>query len=200
MRKIDKLTPLLHFNGDNYKKDCRTWQCFHKKYKDVFEETRFQILVDEQKQQCGYTEIYVNDERDTHIDHYVKQEYNQSLKFDWNNYIVATKDNLFGANYKDNTYKIKQNEYPLIFNPIKDNVEEYFYYDELGMLREDEGKVKKTIEIFNLNHELLIFKRKQLISLIEYFKNDGLSSLEIKSQLEEFGFKSLINQYCKEED
>ncbi len=200
MRKIHKLSPLAHFNGDNYKRDCRTWQYFHEKYKEVFEETRLQILVYEQKQQCGYTEIYINDERDSHIDHYIKQEHNQNLKFDWNNYIIATKDNIFGANYKDNTYKVQQNEYPLIFNPIVDNVEEYFYYNEFGRIREDEGKVKKTIEVFNLNHKLLRFKRKELINLIDYFKNDGLSNIEIKSQLEDYGFKSIINQYCKEKN
>ncbi|SFV53269.1 hypothetical protein MNB_SV-13-425 [hydrothermal vent metagenome] len=200
MRKINKLTPLADFNGDNYNRDCTTWKCFHEKYKEIFYETRFQILVDEQNQQCGYTEIYINNEEESHIDHYVKQEYNQNLKFDWNNYIVATKDNNFGANYKDNTYKIQKSEYALIFNPIFDTVEEHFYYDEFGMIIEDEGKVQKTIEVFNLNHSLLKFKRKQIISLIEYFKNDGLSNLEIKFELEDYGFKSIINQYCKEEN
>ena len=199
MRKINKLTPLPHFNGDNYRR-CSTWQCFHEKYKEIFEESRLHILIDEQKQQCGYTEIYINDERDSHIDHYIKQEHDKNLKFDWSNYIVATKDDDFGARYKDNTYKIQQNEYTLIFNPIVDNVEEHFYYDEFGKIREDEGKVKKTIEVFHLNHKLLIFKRKQLLSLIEYFQDDGLSNNEIKSQLETSGFKSIIEQYCKEEN
>jgi uncharacterized protein (TIGR02646 family) len=192
--------PLPHFNGDNYKKDCRTWQCFHEKYKEVFEETRLQILIDEQKEKCGYTEIYINDEKECHIDHYVKQEYKQNLKFDWNNYIVATKDNIFGANYKDNTYKIQENEYPLIFNPIVDNVEEYFYYDEFGRIIEDNAKVKKTIEVFNLNHNYLIERREKIITLIDSYKQGGLSFLDIKNTLEDYGFKSVVEQYCKEEN
>ena len=197
MRRINKLTPLPFFNGKNYKK-CHTWQCFHEKYKDVFEETRLQMLIDEQKQQCGYTEIYINDERDSHIDHYIKQEYSNVLRFDWDNYIVATKDYDFGANYKDNIYKIKKSEYKDIFNPIIDNVEEYFYYDELGMIREDDGKVQKTIEVFNLNDEYLQERRKKIITLIRGYKNK-LSNNDIKLALESSGFKSVVNQYCKEE-
>jgi hypothetical protein len=32
------------------------------------------------------------------------------------------------------------------------------------------------------------------------FNGDNYTSLEIKSQLEDYGFKSLVNQYCKEEN
>ena len=121
MRKINKLTPLAYFNGDNYKNKCKNWKDFHKNHKEVYEKIRLQILIDEQKQQCGYTEIYINDERTSHIDHYQKRDYQPNLTFNWDNLIVATKDDIFGANYKDKSYQIKQNEYSLIFNPIKDN-------------------------------------------------------------------------------
>ena len=199
MRRINKLTPLPSFDGNHYKK-CRTWQCFHEKYKDVFEETRLQILIDEQKIQCGYTELYINDESDSHIDHYQKRDYYPNLTFDWNNYIVATKDYRFGANYKDNVYKIRKSEYKDIFNPIIDNIEEYFYYNELGMIREDEGKVQKTIKVFNLNHVYLVERRVKIIEAINAYKNGGLSLDKIKSELETSGFKSVVNQYCKEDN
>jgi uncharacterized protein (TIGR02646 family) len=203
MRKINKLTPLPYFNGDNYNIDCRIWGTinghitFHGKYPEIYQDTRLQILFDEQLLQCGYTEIYINNEEESHIDHYKKREHFPNLTFAWNNLIVATKDSKFGANYKDNTYKIRPHEYNLIFNPVIDNVEQYFYYDEFGMIREDEGKVKKTVEIFNLNYDLLKFKRKQIIDLIEYFKKDGLSFNEIKDTLELYGFRSVVEQYCK---
>ncbi len=205
MRKINKLTPLAHFNGDNYHRICHTWQCFHEKYPTVYQDAKWQILMDEQKQQCAYTEIYINNERDSHIDHYKKRDHFSNLTFDWNNLFVSIggqnlQNKPYGAHYKDNKYKIQQNEYPLIFNPIVDNEKGYFNYNEFGRIIENEEKVNKTIEVFNLNHELLIFKRKQLISLIEYFKNDGLSNLEIKTQLEDYGFKSVVEQYCKEEN
>ncbi len=206
MRRIHKLTPLPHFNGDNYNRDCFLWNeksgyiSFHGKYKDIFEQTRLQILIDEQHQQCGYTEIYINNEKECHIDHYIKQEYNQNLRFNWNNYIVATKDNNFGANYKDNTYKITEDEYDLIFNPIIDNIENHFYYNEFGMIREDSGKVEKTITVFNLNNKYLKERRTKIINLIEIYKNGGLSSNDIQDTLEEYGFKSVVEQYCNEEE
>jgi len=202
MRKINKLAALPHFNGNNYNNDCRIWSeksghiSFHGKYKNIFIETRLQILIEEQFQQCGYTEIYIDNEEECHIDHYLKQEHNQNSIFDWNNLIVATKDNSFGANYKDNTYKINRNEYTLIFNPIIDNVENNFHYDELGMIREDLNKVKKTVEVFNLNVKYLRDRRKKIITLIDEFKNGGLSANDIKSTLKDYGFKSVVEQYC----
>jgi len=202
MRKINKLTPLPNFNGDNYNKDCKIWSCkkctditFHNKYKDIYEDTRWQILIDEQKQLCGYTELYIENLEDSHIDHYKKREHFPNLTFEWDNLVVATKDKKFGANYKDSIYKIQKTEYSSIFNPVIDNVEDYFYYDEFGMIREDNAKVVKTIEVFNLNHPLLKFKRKQLIDVIESYKNDGSSKDEIQTELEVFGFKSVLNQY-----
>jgi len=206
MRKINKVTPIHNnFNGDNYNKDCKIWSCkkctditFHNKYKNIYEDTRWQILIDEQKQLCGYTELYIENLEDSHIDHYKKREHFPNLTFEWDNLVVATKDKIFGANYKDSIYKIQKTEYSSIFNPVIDNVEEYFYYDEFGMIREDKGKVEKTVEVFNLNHPLLKFKRKQLIDVIESCKNDGSSKDEIQTQLEQFGFKSVLNQYLQE--
>jgi len=203
MRKINKLVPLPHFNGDNYNRDCRIWSCkncthitFHNKYSDIYQDTRWQILIDEQLQQCGYTELYIENLEDSHIDHYKKREHFSNLTFDWNNLIVATKDNDFGANHKDNHYKIEKNEYNDIFNPIDDHVEDYFYYLEWGEIREDKGKVQKTIKIFNLNHEYLQERRKKLITLIDIYRSGGLSIDEIKDTLELSGFKSVVEQYC----
>jgi len=203
MRKINKLAPLPNFNGSNYNGDCRVWSCkkckditFHCKYPDIYQETRRKILVDEQFQQCGYTELYINNKEDSHVDHYKKREHYPELTFDWKNLIVATKDNNFGANYKDNTYQIERDEYNQIFNPVTDNVENDFYYDKLGMIREDEGKVKKTVEIFNLNHSYLKSRRKKIIALINVYKGSSLSTYEIKNALVGSGFKSVIEQYC----
>ena len=204
MRKINKLTPLPHFNGNNYNIDCKIWSCkkctnitFHSKYPDIYQDARWQILVDEQNQLCGYTELYIGNLEESHIDHYKKREHFSDLTFDWNNLIVATKDDSFGANYKDKTYKINKNEYPLIFNPVVDNVENYFYYNEFGMIREDKGKVKKTVEVFNLNDEYLKARRKNIIDMIDSFKKGGLSTLDIRNIIEEYGFKSVVEQYCK---
>jgi len=205
MRKINKLTPLPHFNGNNYNIDCKIWSCkkctditFHKKYKNIYEDTRWQILIDEQNQLCGYTELYIENLEDSHIDHYKKREHFPNLTFEWNNLVVATKDNDFGANYKDNTYQLEKTEYTSIFNPVTDSVEEYFYYDEFGMIREIEGKVKKTVEVFHLNDSYLKERRAKVIKLIDDYKKGGLSSTEILTELEQYGFKSVLNQYLKE--
>jgi uncharacterized protein (TIGR02646 family) len=193
MRKINKQTPLENFNGDRYK-DCSDWSCFHDKYKDRYEEARLTILIDEQKCLCGYTEIYIDNEKNGHIDHFVKRSINQNLTFDWNNLIVATKDDDFGANFKDNKYNsngIQESEYNEIFNPVNDDVK--FKYTEWGEIITEEEKVRKTVEVFNLNHESLKRRRKNLITTIIALKQENsLSSEEIKNKLDTLGFSSVI--------
>ena len=118
MRKINKDNPIVGFNGNNFNNSCNNWSDFHEDHKDIFEESRSVILTDEQNQLCGYTEIYINDLKDCHIDHYKKKSMFPELTFEWNNLIVATKDSNFGANYKDNKSGIQKNNYGNIFNPV----------------------------------------------------------------------------------
>jgi len=199
MRKINKSTPLPHFNGDNYKDDCQLWTCrncsqitFHNKYKDVYEETRLQILTDEQNQLCGYTEIYINELEECHVDHYKKREFFSELIFDWNNLVVATKDDNFGANFKDNSYRIQREEYSEIYNPVVDDIP--FEYNQWGEIIEKDGKTKRTIEIFNLNCESLKRRRADIITTIQALKKDCASIDDIRSSFDEAGFSSVIEQ------
>ncbi|MFK5975108.1 MAG: hypothetical protein QM493_01250 [Sulfurovum sp.] len=199
MRRISKSTPLPNFNGDNYNNDCFRWTCnkcdeitLHNKYKKIYEKIRLMILIDEQNQLCGYTEIYINELTECHIDHYKKREFFPEQIFDWNNLIVATKDDDFGANFKDNSYRIQEEEYYEIYNPIFDDIP--FEYNEWGEIIEEEGKVKKTIEIFNLNCESLKRRRSDIITTIKALKNDGEDLDDIRSSLEYTGFTSVVEQ------
>jgi uncharacterized protein (TIGR02646 family) len=199
MRKINKLTPLPNFNGANYKNICNNWDCFHDKYEKIFQEARLQILLDEQNGLCGYTEIYINNEEESHIDHYKKKNsaFYPRLVFDWDNFIVATKDSEFGASFKDNKCHgnnrgIQKTEYIEIYNPVTDNIK--FTYDEFGAIVEEEGKIKKTVEIFNLNCESLKIRRASIITTIQALKNDNNDIEDIKASLENAGFLSVVEQ------
>jgi uncharacterized protein (TIGR02646 family) len=195
MRKINKLTPLDGFDGNKFKKDCSDWDCFHKKYKEDFEEARLQILTEEQNGLCGYTEIYINELEECHIDHYRKKSssFFPTLVFDWNNFVVATKDEDFGATFKDNHYNnngIQKDEYDEIYNPVDDNIP--FEYTEWGAIKENGGKIEKTVEVFNLNIESLKTRRADIIRSIKSYKD--LSDEEILIALETSGFLSVIEE------
>ena len=202
MRKINKRTPIPGFNGNNFNNSCNNWSDFHEDHKDIFEESRSVILTDEQNQLCGYTEIYINDLKDCHIDHYKKKSMFPELTFEWNNLIVATKDSNFGANYKDNKSGIQKNDYGNIFNPVIDNVENYFDYTAWGEVTPKttisemaSQKAKKSIEVFNLNHKSLKDRRKNLIRMICCYRE--MAKEEILNVLENLGFVSVINQTLK---
>jgi uncharacterized protein (TIGR02646 family) len=202
MRKINKRDPLPAFLTFKEKDPSANWDTFHKKAQDIYNATREVILMEEQNCLCGYTEIPIEEITDAHLDHFLKKSLSPKDTFNWNNLIAATLDDDFGANHKDTKYKIKKNEYGGIFNPVKDNVEHYFDYNfrgeiipraNIGTLLE--AKVKKTIEVFNLNHETLKKRRALIITQIQNCK--GLSEEAIRGALSYSGFVSVVNQYTK---
>ncbi|MBQ2886983.1 MAG: TIGR02646 family protein [Alphaproteobacteria bacterium] len=162
---------------------------------------RLHILLYEQDCLCGYSEIPLDAENtSSHIDHFVKCDYDHSKIFDWDNLVVSAMDEDYGGKYKDNTYKIKQNEYAQIFNPTKDDMGQYIEYLRDGRIAPRDGiqdaindKILKTIEVFNLNCRSLKNRRKQL--LIELDSCSGLPKEELKHTFEKNGFISLINWF-----
>ena len=199
MRKINKKAALLDFNGANFKGDCRSWAEFHENYKKIYEEARCKILVNEQNRLCGYTEIFISELKFCHIDHYKKRSISPELTFDWNNLIVATKFSEFGAGHKDQKCGIQKSDYNNIFNPVVDDIENYFYYTEWGevvpktTISEDEiEKAQKTINVFNLNHNSLKERRKNIIRMMGSY--GGMAKNDVLLALENSGFVSLISQ------
>lgn len=199
MQRITKGEPVTSFVTYSTNNPGANWEAFHRDAKESYQECRLQILLEEQDCLCGYTEICINEVNDAHLDHYRKKSIFPALTFTWSNLIAATLDSDFGANYKDSVYKIKENEYPNIFNPVEEDVQDFLYYNQRGEIEPkstitDELKIKviKTIEVFNLNHPSLKNRRETIIRQIRGCA--GLSSEEIAKAFSNSGFKSVVVQ------
>lgn len=203
MRKINKQAPIQTFIDLSLDYRNSKWSDFVINHHEVYEETRSTILINEQCCLCGYTELPINNERKRHIDHYRKISLFYELTFDWNNFVVATKDSVLGAGAKDKLINQSnyQQIYQQIFNPVEDNVQDYFEYTIWGEIKSKNGisdnnktKADKTIEVFNLNHNSLKQRRKNIISQIRSCSN---VSCYVKLDIfKNVGFISLIEQYC----
>lgn len=166
-------------------------------------ECRLYILCNEQDCLCGYSEKPLEeDSSSSHIDHYYKRDLFTKKTFDWNNLIVSSTDEDFGGKYKDNTYKIKAEDYQLIFNPIVDNMSQYIEFSGNGEIVPLNGlsdniinKVQKTIEVFNLNCKSLKNRRRDLLSQLDSCKD--LPKHEIKKAFSACGFISVLNWFLK---
>lgn len=194
MRKINKDTPLEQFTEFVKKKKPSIWDDLPPNLRF---DMRMHMLVFEQDCLCGYSEIPLTEESNSsHIDHFVKRDDDNKKTFDWDNMIVSTVDEDFGGKYKDNTYKIKKNDYSQIFNPVIDDMAQYIEYSGDGSIipkqnldKKNNDKVIKTIEVFNLNNKSLKKRRAKLLSdlrntkgiekdkLIKYFQSQGFVSL-----------------------
>ncbi len=159
------------------------------------------MLAFEQDCLCGYSEIPLTEnDNSSHIDHFIKREHDHKKIFDWDNMIVSTIDEDFGGKYKDNTYKIKKEEYSQIFNPTTEDMKQYIEFSEDGSINPQnnidekiKNKVMKTIEVFNLNHKSLKNRRRFLLEELRKCKNVPKESLLKFSQTR--GFISLTEWF-----
>lgn len=204
MRKINKEAPISSFSEFVTKERPNTWNELHEKGKDVFEETRYHILVEEQNCLCGYTELLITDDKECHIDHFKKRSMFPTETFNWNNLIVASNDERFGAKYKDNVSGIQKSNYSTLLNPVFDSVEDYFYYNSFGQIEpkldlddNDKNRAQATIDIFNLSELSLNRKRYQIIAQLKAYK-DSLPKEQIMAIYKGKSFPSLVKQYLSE--
>jgi uncharacterized protein (TIGR02646 family) len=201
MRRIHKGKPLPEFI-EFKRRNPQEWNEIH--VSGLSTKCRETILVYEQDCQSGYTEMPLDEKDETHIDHYKKkgmQEFSH-LMFEWDNFVVDSRDTSYGACHKDKVIK-NTTDYNTIFNPVTDDVEMYFHYRGDGEIIPKSEipdtsvvKVKRTIEVFNLNHRTLKKKRADLIKLIDAYPS--LDDYEIKSALNKCGFKSVVEQKLTE--
>lgn len=196
MKKIDKTLPLQSFTDFVIRNNPIVWSDCDSQIKRKAKEF---ILLEEQFLLCGYTEIYIDNE-DCHIDHYVKRALNNNLCYDWNNLVVAVNDDDYGAKYKDGGNGVKNlADYNLIFNPVNDRTQDFFRYTTDGKIhpadnlnQADFNKAEKTIIIFNLNHNSLKTRRKDLILTMNALKEGGTENQDLSVILEEQGFPSFV--------
>ena len=166
--------------------------------------TRKYILENEQGNQCAYTELPLEYEKNnSHIEHLKRKDsaFFPKLTFEWSNLFISCISNDFGGKYKDEKYlkgKTKADN-ALILNPALENPIDFFELKNWGELTIKEGlqgiaktKAEETIKAFNLNHNSLKDRRKEMMKSINDYKNGGLDSRMIIEFLSSSGFKSVI--------
>ncbi len=166
--------------------------------------TRKYILEDEQSNQCAYTELPLEYEKNnSHIEHLKRKDsaFFPELTFEWSNLFVSCNSDDFGGKYKDEKYlkgKTKEDN-ALIINPSLENPNQYFElknWGELTIKADLQGiaktKAEETIKAFNLNHNSLQDRRREMIQSVNDYKNGGLDSEMIIEFLTGSGFKSVI--------
>ena len=198
MRKIDKGEPIPSFIEFVRQNHPTQWE----DTKDVSHTWREYILEFEQHRLSGYTEKPVRLEK-SHIDHFRKQKLFNTLVFDWNNYIVDSIDETYGAKYKDKFVKTKTDNEKLI-NPVTEDASRFFKYELNGKIEvadslssQNRERAIYTIKAFNLNEASLVDRRRVImLTIMDYYKD--LSDDLILEALAEEGFTSVVEQLLRE--
>lgn len=166
--------------------------------------TRKYILENEQGNQCAYTELPLEYEKNnSHIEHLKRKDsaFFPELTFEWSNLFISCNSDDFGGKYKDGKYlkgKTKADS-AIILNPALENPKDFFELKNWGELTIKEGlqgiakiKAEETIKAFNLNHNSLQDRRREMMQSVNDYKNGGLDSEMIIEFLAGSGFKSVI--------
>lgn len=198
MRKLDKGEPLQAFVDFVRKNNPTSWE----EVRGVSREWREHILNQEQHGLSGYTESPITLDG-SHIDHFRKQSLFNQFVFDWDNYIVDSKDEAYGAKFKDNFIGTCEDNDRLI-NPVAEDASRFFKYEINGKIevadglsKEDADRALFTRDAFNLNEGSLVERRRVIMSMILDSFGD-LTVDEIKDALKSLGFTSVVEQLLQE--
>lgn len=205
MRHITKGKPIPEFVSFLEKGPHTNWEAIHDKDKfpGLYRKCRDQILIEEQDCMSGYTEMPLDSEGDIHIDHFRKKgmHWKPNQTFNWDNFIVDSRDDTYGACHKDKRIS-NFADYDKLINPVEEDPHDYFTYLSNGMIvpkdglsEEDVVKAEFTRDSFNLQCNFLCTKRLSIMRMVE----SCLSSLtreEILTALSAQGFTSVIEYVC----
>lgn len=199
MQKINKGEPIPEYQQWVNKNKTTNWDDLPS---TISCNVRSHILKNEQDDLCGYTELPLT-MGNSHIDHFRKRNGMgfEKLTFDWNNFVVASVDEDFGAKYKDGREsKLTKEDYNIIFNPVECGMDSFVQYETDGMMTpidKNNQRVWRTIAVFKLNHNSLKGQRKKIMLSVNSCYNGGMSDDEIRNWLRKEGFPSVVEWKLK---
>ena len=177
------------------------WNEFHKQCRDVYA-VCIEQANKEQDGECAYTGMPLNSNTEIHIDHFKKKSIYGELTFVWTNLFAAVKDCHYGADYKDDRINGTNAAtiYSSLLNPAIETPDSYFWYSNNGNIEPLTGltdverqRAETTIRIFNLNSPILVNRRRELFSMLQYYKD--LTMSETLSALKKVGFSFVISAF-----
>ena len=207
MRQIHKLEPPRAFTSFVKHQTPQQWSELSHDNKNLYEQC-VAALSAEQFGLSGYTEEVIDAKR-CHIDHFRKRSLFKSPHqiFDWSNLILDNHSRLYGAYAKDNgaNRATKIEDYALIINPVTENPQHFFTYQENGniiprhhLTPQERERAMRTIELFNLNHSALVQQRCGLIQMLRAaIESGGYNTDEIYECFNCAGFTSVIDNFMR---
>ena len=200
MKKINRNNPPQEFldlvNGPARP---HNWDEFVRDYSDLYHALRNQLLA-EQHDTSGYTEKHLDANGNIHIDHFRRKGiFGAAVTFDNTNMVVDERDcRLYGAGFKD--ARVTKEDYQWLIDPISENPDDFFTYMADGTMiprrdieAEKAKRAKFTIDMFNLNHPHLRNKRRDLMMMLEVYKQSAMSKEDATIGFQSIGFFTLID-------
>ncbi|MEQ8156171.1 MAG: retron system putative HNH endonuclease [Clostridiaceae bacterium] len=161
------------------------------------------IVKMEQNNYCPYCETAIYESDDCHIEHIKPRDYFPQLFEDYNNLIASCNGKNTCGNSKENGYGDN------FINPVIENPKDYFTFNIFtgeiipSCKSQEDIRYKKaefTIKLLNLNCTILVEARKNLITILEVYKEnyDDYSQYLEYFLRDGHSFPSLINYYIEE--
>lgn len=124
-------------------------------------------LCKEQHGLCAYCMARVTDTRDFPIEHIIPRSTpltGDGLSLDWKNMVLSCDG---GSGNNQSCDAIKSNKPLASLSPLDDACMKRIFYSPSGRIKSENDQYKHDLEeVLNLNNTLLVYKRKQIITLL----------------------------------
>ncbi|MGE7923340.1 retron system putative HNH endonuclease [Viridibacillus arvi] len=136
--------------------------------------------------QCAYCE---NSFDTAYIENYRPKTLYPQLAYDWNNLLPVcracsiTRRDIFPIDGLSSQNRLQidiSNEKPLLLNPTIDEPEKHLQFSENGKVMAKTRRGNETIEVLNLNREVLVKKRVKYYDVLSKNKKNTLSESEFQ--------------------
>jgi uncharacterized protein (TIGR02646 family) len=201
MLKVTKLEEpefLLHFK----RKSCpQSWVDYNEG--TIKREIKEYILKNEQNKYCPYCEKAIYELDECHIEHIKPRDRFPQMFQEYMNLLASCNGKNSCGNWKENSYSED------FINPVMDNPEDYFTFDIVSgkivpkcKLKDDVKyrRAEYTIQLLNLNCYTLMEARKNLIIILEVYRENYDDYSQYLQYFLDDGqsFPSLIKYYNEE--
>lgn len=194
MRRIERGAAPEDFQKFARKHGHCGWKSLYEEDEPLFRRV-CDILAKDQLGLSGYTEEPLRD-GSRHVDHFLKREYYPESTFDWQNLIIDSNSEEYGAKRKDR--RVTKADNARLINPVAEDPHAYFRYQadgriapRCGLCDKDVERAKLTIDAFGLNEAYLVRRRGEILRIIASYEDCGFGFEAAKEALANMGFPSV---------
>jgi uncharacterized protein (TIGR02646 family) len=137
--------------------------------------------------------MYCEDSQGSDIDHFHPRNSHPNLAFEWTNYLLAC--SICNSNFKRDQFPVGCDGSPLLIDPTAEEPLDHLVLTSQGRIRGLSEKGRRSIEVFELERELLVLGRMDAWNALALFLTRYAEAVNDDRQDEARKITELVRRY-----